>query len=188
MARKSISQVYQLKVTLRGIRPPIWRRLLVSGFATLYDLHEIIQIAMGWDDDHLHDFTVGREHFGIPSQFDWEPILDERRYRLAKVAPTEGSRFWYTYDFGDSWEHLILVEKILPAEPGVQVPVCVKGKRACPPEDVGGIWGYERFLQAFSNPDDAEYKDYHEWWNGDFDPESFDIDEVNQRLRRMWKK
>ncbi|RMD71013.1 MAG: plasmid pRiA4b ORF-3 family protein [Gammaproteobacteria bacterium] len=180
-------QIYQIKVTLRHSKPPIWRRLLVPGDTTLHDLHRIIQIAMGWTDSHLHQFVINGEYYGIPSGDDWYPVKDERKYRLAKVAG-EQSKFIYEYDFGDSWEHEIKVEKILPPDPKKSYPYCVKGKRACPPEDVGGIWGYEEFLEAMKDPAHEEHDTYVEWWGETFDPEAFDLDEVNRELQALKRK
>ncbi len=185
MSVKSNELIYQVKVTLRDSKPPIWRRLLVSGSITFYKLHYIIQIAMGWTDCHLHQFIIEGKYFGIPSPEDWQPIMDERRYHLNQIAPSENSKFIYEYDFGDSWEHEILVEKIQPPESGIKYPLCIKGKRACPPEDVGGVWGYMEFVEAMSNPNHDEHDSYFEWWGGEFDPEKFDVEEINQALRKI---
>ncbi len=176
-------KVYQLKVTLRHSKPPIWRRLLVPGAFSLHDLHQIIQIAMGWSGYHLHQFTIDGEEYGVPSPHDWTPVIDERRKSLRQVAPAEKRKFVYEYDFGDGWEHDVLVEKILPAEPGIKYPVCVKGKRACPPEDVGGVWGYEMFLEALSDPEHEEHDTYVEWSGGGFDSEALDLDGINAELQ-----
>jgi hypothetical protein len=181
----SKDKIYQIKVTLRYSKPPIWRRLLVSGEITLFDLHKIIQIAMGWTNSHLHQFIIAGEYYSIPSEEDWEPVIDERKYQLAEIAPTERSKFIYEYDFGDSWEHEILVEKIKPVDPKVEYPYCVKGQRACPPEDVGGVWGFEEFLEAMKNPKHEEHESYVEWWGGKYDPEALDLDEINQGLQEI---
>ena len=101
---------------------------------------------------------------------------------MNKIAPSEGNKFIYEYDFGDSWEHVVLVEKILPPEPDKKYPVCIKGKRACPPEDIGGIWGYEEFIEAMSDPSHNKHDSYLEWWGDEFDPEAFDIEEINFAL------
>ena len=185
MPGKANNLVYQLKVTLRDSKPPIWRRLLVSNSATLYTLHQIIQIAMGWTDSHLHQFILENKRYSVPSPDDWEPVMDERRYELNQIVPAENYKFVYVYDFGDSWDHEILVEKILPVESGAKYPLCIKGKRACPPEDVGGIWGYDSFLEAMSDPNQREHNTYFEWWGGDFDPEEFSIEEINRQLHRI---
>lgn len=177
--------VYQLKITLRGSKPPIWRRVAVPGKFSLYQLHQVIQRAMGWDDAHLHQFIIAGEYYSIPSPDDWEPVIDERRYTLSRIARHEKSKFVYEYDFGDSWEHTILVEKISPPEAGVNYPICLKGKRACPPEDVGGVWGYEGFLEAIRDPGHEEHATYMEWIGDEFDPEAFNLEAINQALQRV---
>lgn len=180
--------IYQIKVTLENSRPPIWRRLLVPGDVTLAQLHEIIQVAMGWEGYHLHQFIVGNTYYGERDpDYDLD-VRDERRFTLRQIAPREGLKFRYEYDFGDSWMHQILVEKILPPEPGKVYPVCIKGKRACPPEDVGGIWGYYEFLESIQNPEHPEHEDYLEWIGGKFDPEAFDLEEVNAALQALAHK
>jgi hypothetical protein len=185
MPAKSTNLIYQLKVSLRGSKPPIWRRLLVPGSITLHQLHQIIEIAMGWEGGHLHQFIIEDEYYGIPSSEDWEPVMDESRIHVNKIAPAEKSKFIYVYDFGDNWEHEILVEKILLPETGIKYPLCIKGKRACPPDDVGGVWGYMEFVEAMRDPNHAEHDFYAEWWGDDFNPEEFDIEGVNKVLERI---
>lgn len=181
-AKKDPSKfVYQLKITLRDSKPPIWRRILVAEATNFATLHEIIQIAMGWTDSHLHAFDVGGEQIGIPYPDEDFDVLDSSKIKLKQVAG-EKSKFSYLYDFGDSWDHIIVVEKILPLEPGKQYPVCIAGKRACPPEDCGGIWGYGDLLEALANPRHPEHKSMKEWVGGKFDPEHFDMNKVNQIL------
>lgn len=176
--------IYQIKVTLKRTRPPIWRRLQVRSDTRLSTLHEIIQRAMGWYDCHLHQFIVGGEYFGVPDPDDWAEVHDERRVRLNQLVTQEKRRFTYDYDFGDSWAHEILVEKILPPDPAVHYPICLAGKRACPPEDVGGTWGYAEFLEIISDPEHGEYDTWIEWIGGGFDPERFSADAVTARLPR----
>src|SRR3954471_13596926 len=147
-ARKSTSTapIYQLKVTLKGSKPPIWRRIQVRSDISLADLHQILQVAMGWEDYHLHQFIVGGQYYGVPDKdFDMD-VLSERTAKLNRIAPGEKSRFTYEYDFGDDGLHDVLVEKVLPPEPDAQYPRCITGKRARPPEDCGGIWGYGDFV------------------------------------------
>ena len=182
--RKADVPIYQIKVTLEGSKPPIWRRLLVRSDITLGELHHIIQAAMGWWDYHLHQFIVGETYYGVPNPdyLDYTEMHDESQVTLSQIVPGERSRFRYEYDFGDGWLHQILVEKILPPEPGQHYPACVKGRRACPPEDVGGIWGYEGFLEAIQNPEHPEREDYLEWIGGEFDPVASDLDKVNAAL------
>ena len=177
--------IYQLKITLHEIRPPIWRRVLVPGSFTLYKLHRVIQAAFGWLDYHLHHFIIDGQYYSIPSPDDWEPVIDERRFTIQAIAPQPKRKFGYEYDFGDSWEHTVLVENMLPPEPGVKYPVCLAGKRTRPPEDVGGTWGYATFLEAIRDPDHAEHASYLEWVGGQFDPEAFDLAEINQSLKKV---
>lgn len=174
--------VYQLKVTLRGARPPIWRRIQVPGDVRLDVLHHILQAAMGWHGGHLHAFEIDGENYGMPDS-DLE-MLDESRVRLDQLAPEAGRRFTYEYDFGDGWDHEILVEKILPPSPGVSLPLCLTGRRACPPEDSGGVWGYAGLLEALADPNHPEHKESRKWLGRSFDPEAFSCDEVNRRLKR----
>jgi tetratricopeptide (TPR) repeat protein len=177
--------VYQLKVTLKGFRPPIWRRLLVPADTRLAKLHDVVQIAMGWTDSHLHQFEAGRRSIGVPDPNGWQQVEDERKVRLADVAPGEKARLRYQYDFGDSWEHEILVEKVLPTETGARYPLCTAGRRACPPEDVGGVWGYADFLDAIADPAHERHEELLEWIGGEFDPEAFDLAAINADLRRL---
>jgi len=188
MPPRTDAPIYQLKVTLKHIRPPIWRRVQVPGDIGLAALHGVIQTAMGWDDYHLYAFTVD----GEPYYQDRETAMEIGgriigRTRLNQVVTREKAHFLYEYDFGDDWEHEILVEKIVPAEPGIQYPRCLAGKRACPPEDVGGVWGYEQFLEAIANPDDEEHDDLLQWAGGEFDPEAFDVERTDAALGRGGK-
>jgi hypothetical protein len=183
MAKKkstASATVYQIKVTLEGSKPTIWRRLLVPANLTLGDLHYIIQIAMGWTDSHLHQFHIGGKYYGVPHP-DMD-LVNEERVKLAQIIPGEKFKFRYEYDFGDSWMHAILVEKVLDAEPGKPYPICVKGKMHGPPEDCGGVWGYADFVDAMADPKHPEHKNMKEWYGEAFDPEAFDIDEVNRML------
>jgi hypothetical protein len=180
--RGPVTSVHRLKVTLRQIRPPIWRRIEVPSNVTLAYMHIILQDTMGWSDDHLHDFQVGDVHYGDPRQLEDIIDYDERKVRLAGVAPNPKDRLRYRYDFGDGWEHDILVEAIGPPQPDVRYPRCLAGKRACPPEDCGGPWGYANMLQAMADPSHPMHRDVSEWLGGPIDPEAFDPEEVNRRL------
>ena len=175
----------QLKVTLRDIDPPIWRRLLVPCSVTLFRLHRLLQIAMGWEDYHLYAFNIAGVEYGEPVP-DWPTDnKSARRFRLEQVVFVQGQRFAYQYDFGDNWEHDILVEHILARAPGTRYPVCIDGSRACPPEDCGGPWGYAELLEIIQDPSHEEYLDRLEWLGEGLDPEAFNLDLVNQRLARM---
>jgi hypothetical protein len=188
---ESSGEVYQIKVTLIGTRPPIWRRLLVPSNMTLAQLHDVLQAAMGWENSHLHEFRIGRQRFGIPDPMDTfmggPGCISERKARLSEVLNKPGAKAEYTYDFGDSWEHRLAVEKILPPEPGLASPVCTDGKLHGPPEDCGGIGGFYDFLEAIGDPAHEQHEELLEWIGGSFDPESFSTAVVNQQLQRMFR-
>ncbi len=177
-------QVYQIKVTLKGSKSPIWRRIQVRSDISLAQLHSILQVVMGWEGYHLHQFFIYGEYYGVPYD-DWADMHDEIRYKLSQFVSGKKFKFTYEYDFGDGWEHILLVEKILPVEEGIHYPVCIKGKRACPPEDVGGIWGYYDFLEAIQGPEHPEHNEYLEWVGGEFDPEEFDLEDINLALQSL---
>jgi hypothetical protein len=177
--------VYQIKVTLKGSKPPIWRRIQVTRETTLAKLHRILQRVMGWEGYHLYQFMVGGMEYSDPKVLEEMEGHDARRVTLGTLVPGEKSKFFYEYDFGDRWEHELLVEKILPRDEGKRYPVCLTGKRACPPEDCGGIWGYARFLEAMHDPQHPEHEEMLAWIGGEFDPEAFDLDEVNRELQRL---
>jgi len=181
------AQIYQLKITLRGAKPPIWRRVQVPSNITLGKLHHVIQAAMGWCNGHLHEFDINDRIYGQPMpDFGDLGLRSEVNVKLNKViTPTEKAKFHYVYDMGDGWEHEILLEKVLPPDPKVTYPLCIKGKRACPPEDCGGIWGYAEFLKAIKDPQHPEYESMRNWIGGDFDPEEFSLAEVNQQLQHL---
>ncbi|HXP83933.1 MAG TPA: plasmid pRiA4b ORF-3 family protein [Bryobacteraceae bacterium] len=185
-------EIYQIKVTLLGTKPPIWRRLLVPGKFTLEQLHDVLQAAMGWQDCHLHEFRVGRDRFGVPDPNDrlmgLPACIHERKVRLSDVLLKPGAQGEYTYDFGDSWEHVLSVEKILLPEAGLSYPLCTDGKLHGPPEDCGGLPGFYNFLEAIQDPDHDEHGELLEWIGGSFDPESFSAGAVNQRLQFMFRR
>ncbi|MFL9994206.1 plasmid pRiA4b ORF-3 family protein [Paraburkholderia sediminicola] len=189
-------QLYTLRVQIRDINPPIWRRVRVEGFESLRKLHHILQAAFGWTASHLHEFEIDDKTYAM---FDLDDVLDsmdpdntfdDRKTRLQKVA-YPGVSFLYKYDFGDGWEHDIVVEKIEPIE--CEPDGCahiLAGARACPPEDVGGPFGYQGFLDTLrERPDSEEAKDYRRWVGEDFDAELFDRRAANATLLRMaWNR
>lgn len=216
-----IQAIYHLRITLRDSKPPIWRRVAVPSHIKLGQLHEVIQIAMGWTNSHLHQFVLhdrslinrapqviarlsgeGRYDdifaatrgmrvfvakltpFGEPTQMEGE---DQDAVTLAEVCPKLKSKLSYEYDFGDGWEHLIEVQKIVATKPDKGYPRCLAGKKACPPEDCGGVFGYYRMLEIAADPEHEEHEDIVEWLGDDFDPEAFDIDQVNDMLAR-WRE
>ena len=186
MAKKDLL-VYQIKVTLKDTKPPIWRRILVLEDTTLLKLHDILQIVMGWQDYHLHMFTLDGENYGDPAndEFGDLGIMPEHEFKLSDLIHGAGQRFTYEYDFGDGWIHALRVEEIGPRRAGVRYPTCTAGRRACPPEDVGGVWGYQRFLEAIHDPAHPEHEEYLTWIGGQFDPAGFDLEAINAGLREM---
>ncbi len=180
-----VDSILQVKVSLLGSsKPPVWRRLLIPTDIRLDRLHGMIQAAMGWEDYHMHVFSDGSCEYGLA-----DPELghrDERKATLGRLLKGEGERIRYTYDFGDDWEHEIVVEKVLAAEQGVRYPICVAGKGACPPEDCGGVWGYEHLREVLADPTDEEHGEMLEWLGlqtaAEFDQARFDVDEVNRAL------
>ena len=183
--RTKDDRIYQLKVTLKGSKPPIRRRLQVRADTRLGDLHTILQTVMGWTNSHLHQFKINGEYYGMPMDDEFEETNDEDKFRLGQVVDAEKSKFVYEYDFGDGWMHDIVVEAILPPEKGVALPRCLDGKQACPPEDCGGIGGFYNLLEAVRDPSHPEHGELSEWLGGEFDPEAFNLDEVNKNLARL---
>jgi hypothetical protein len=187
-------QIYVLRVSIKESRPPIWRKLSVPGHFSLDDLHIVLQIAFGWENDHMHSFTIGSTEYGMPEAIDMmdvcddSGIVDENTVRLDGLL-AEKQKFTYLYDFGDSWEHVITVSKVIPVEDGGEppAPLCLGGQRAGPPEDCGGIWRYEEMLEIVKDPAHEQYEETHEWL-GDSDPEYFNPEEVNTRLKQVMIK
>lgn len=179
--------VFQLKVTLRDIEPPVWRRIVVDASTSLDRLHEYIQAAFGWWNYHLYEFEIDGTRYGIPDP-DWDfgpPVKNSRRINLGNVADV-GNSFTYSYDFGDGWEHTITVENATPVAPGMTVPACTDGQRACPPEDCGGPWGYRELLAILTDPSHPDHEARvmwaGEWGGGRLDPEAFDPSEFTDNL------
>lgn len=181
------NDIFVLEVSLENVKPRIWRRLAVPGHITLAQLHQVIQVVMGWSDSHLHQFKIGQHAYVSPDSgldLDWaEGKRDESEVRLSDVAGTEGVKFQYTYDFGDDWRHKLEVKKIEPPQPGMQYPRCLAGKRSAPPEDCGGASGYWEI--STPEEDSNESDEYLAEMRKNFDPEAFDIDKINARLKKL---
>jgi hypothetical protein len=183
---KKADIVFQIKMTLRGIDPPIWRRIQMKD-CTLEQLHALIQVTMGWEFEHLYRFNIGGAEYADLDMTRDEDVEDAGEVRLSEVIPERNRRprFLYEYDFGDEWIQQLIVEERFPPEGGVKYPLCVAGQRACPPEDCGGPWAYLDFVEAVSNPGHRKHEEMLEWVGGEFDPERFDLAAVNNELQRM---
>jgi len=184
--KKTLQRGYQLKITLIDIGPPIWRRLQVAASIKLCCLHSAIQVAMGWTDSHLHQWERGSENWGVPQwdEFGDLNLIDERRTRVADVLQSQGDSMLYIYDFGDDWQHQVVLETIGALGDDSKKPACLGGERRCPPEDVGGVLGYEEFLEAIFDPQHENYKQYVRWAGGHFIDE-FDLQATNRKLSAM---
>jgi hypothetical protein len=180
----SLTTTYQLKVTLKGTKPPIWRRIEVPGWIALSGLHAVIQVAMGWTNSHLHEFAIGGCQYGEIDDDAPEELLGEAGYTLAEVVG-EGERFEYLYDFGDGWDHAVTIEKVVPSSGDASVARCLAGRRNCPPEDVGGASGLGELLNAYDDPAHEKHSYYRDWLGDGYDAAAFDLDETNAELAKF---
>ncbi|MDJ0312708.1 plasmid pRiA4b ORF-3 family protein [Arthrobacter sp. H35-D1] len=188
--------ILQLKIMLKGSKPPVWRRVLVRSDLTLAEFHRVLQVSFAWTDSHLHEFRVGgwngTAYGPVGPEFDFgDPMpLDEAAVSLGAILSAENDKMDYVYDFGDNWQHAITVEKILPHDDGVPAVRCTGGRGAGPAEDSGGVWGWESMVEAVNNPSHEEHKEYREWLGLEpgekLDPKAFDKDELNEELAGMY--
>lgn len=182
-------RVFQFKITLLGAESPIWRRIQVED-CTLDKLHEHIQTAMGWTNSHLHHFEIGRQLYGDPmlveANYEEMAYKDSTTTMLSRIVPKGGKlfRFLYEYDFGDSWEHEVLLEGYRPADPKVMYPICLEGERACPPEDVGGVLGYADFLEAVGDKNHEQHEEMLGWVGGRFSPKKFSPIKATKAMKK----
>ena len=188
--KKTPPTAYQLKVSLLYSEPLIWRRVQVPGTMTLSRLHDVIQLCMGWTDSHLHQFMIGSNFYGpVDLNDDWSEIkiLDETRFKLGDLEGDMRLRFIYEYDFGDGWQHEIEIEKVIaPDGKSPKHPVLLAGERACPPEDIGGVPGYENFLEIMNDPENEEHEEMRDWYGSDdFDPEYFEMEKINEIFKKI---
>lgn len=175
--------VYVIKITLDATDPPIWRRIEVPEKYTLWDLHVALQSSMGWLDSHLHAFYVKNENgdmdaYGTPTEDIMNDIKPDWKYKMKRFLNKKNKEVQYMYDFGDSWEHIILLEEVKPADPDRVYPVCTDGAGKCPPEDVGGVSGYEHFVEIMKDANHKKHKNMSAWYGGEYDPEHFDISDI----------
>ncbi len=186
MGTKHLRSLYQIKITLEDSKPPIWRRLVVHSNIRLNVFHEAIQYSMGWLNCHLHQFEKHGVLYGIDDDefgSDFGPTLkDERKFRLSDILKEEKGSMIYEYDFGDGWSHKVILEKILSFDTSSELVKCINGKGACPPENCGGIWGYENLMEVISDPAHSEHEEMLDWLGVNFDPEHFNLSETNKML------
>lgn len=189
-------RVLQFKISLLDIEPTIWRRIQISDLCTFWDLHVAIQDVMGWLDYHLHHFEMnysieeGKHFMGIPDDEDYGvyKTLPGWEYRVRDYLLIN-EQFIYKYDYGDGWQHRVEYEGLHEKQPDVKYPICIAGERACPPEDVGGVPGYERFIEAIKTPRHPERQSLLEWVGGAYDPEQFNPQQVKfDNPGKRWKK
>jgi hypothetical protein len=179
--------VHELRVTLLDVSPPVWRLVRVPSALPLSTVHAVVQIALGWEDRHLHEWRVGDVTYGLSDEDSWgEELADESTAILGEVAPAD-SAFRYDYDFGDGWEHLVEVIAVKPYDADVPPVACLAGARACPPEDCGGPSGYEHLIDALRDPDDAEHEEMVELVGDAWDPDEFDAGQINRLLEHLWR-
>ncbi len=180
-------KTYQIQILLRGSNPKIWRRVLIPSDLLLSDFHKIIQTTMGWTNSHLHQFIKDRTFYTRRMADDdfWgeKDNVDYLKIKISDLLKKEKDRIINEYDFGDSWEHDIILEKINNNGVNENIPTCLTGKNNCPPEDCGGIWGYSDMLEILKHPDNEEYEEYVEWLGEEFDPKYFDKNEINEMLK-----
>lgn len=175
-------EVYAIKVTLRGTSPLVWRRILVPHDITLRQLHRTLQTVMGWTDSHLHQFTLPRQKLAGPSYGVGPTVANENRTELGELIWTVGARLLYEYDFGDGWQHELVLEEILLGDESFQ-QMCVAGQRCCPPEDCGGPQGFAELIKALGDVNHPDHQEVSEWL-GDFVPDCFSVEDINRKLRR----
>jgi len=183
-----MATIFHLQISLKGAKPPIWRTIKVDENYRLDRLHQVIQIAMGWWNAHLHEFRIQERSIGMVLDdlfLDAPEVEDETKLYLRDFDLNVSDVFFYLYDFGDNWEHTV---KLVKMEQGIlEYPICTDGRKACPPEDCGGIWNYFDLLKILKNPKHPEYESYIEWLPADFDPQVFSIAEINQELKKFGK-
>jgi hypothetical protein len=179
-------EIYQLNIALMDVRPPIWRRVQVLDSTNLGQLHQVLQVVMGWGDKHLHRFAIDRR--GLEERYESFDAQTHAEHEITLrriVAVQHTTLFYYEYDFGDGWVHELKVEKTFPPQTGMDYPICISGARRCPPEDCGGAAGYLELLETLRDPQHPGHARTLKWIGKRFDPEAFDLEKVNQDLRYL---
>ena len=180
-----LKSIYQFKIELDGIKPKIYRTILVEDDRTFFEFHHILQITMGWENYHLFQFIAGDYIISDPDLIEDDGVLNSKDIKLKQLFHEVGDKVKYEYDFGDGWIHKIKVEKIIPFELNMSYPNCIRGKGGCPPEDCGGPWGYENLMEVMADKKHPEYNDMKNWLGGHFDSEEFDSKIVNEHLETL---
>lgn len=177
--------LHRLRITLRSVKPPIWRRIEVASDVTLAELSDLLEGAMGWMGGHLHAYEAEGVTYERPDPDDGlsRRAKDESDHRLGEVLGAVGAKMRWDYDFGDGWQHNIVIEAIEPLDPSVGYPRCVAGRRACPPEDCGGPWGFQELLHAISDPTHPRHEELTEWLPVDYNPDEFNPDDATEAMR-----
>ena len=184
-----MTKILQIKISLDNSKPLIWRRFQVKDSISFHQLHEIIQVVMGWDASHLYEFFIDKRiQIGEPHEDYNEPPLDAKKIKLNEIIRNPKQKIEYVYDFGDGWDHTLKLEKIMEEKKDQKYPVCLDGERNCPPDDCGGIGGYKDLLKILKNKKHEEHKEMLEWLGNPFDSEAFDCEKVNKELKRFAKK
>ncbi|OGV99380.1 MAG: hypothetical protein A2Z59_03005 [Nitrospinae bacterium RIFCSPLOWO2_02_39_17] len=189
MKEKIDCPIYQIKIILSGSKPPIWRRFLIESNENLYKLHQVTQVVMGWTNSHMHQYRQNKLYYGTPgkeseSDFGFK-TLDEKKYKINQVMDKPRTKIIYEYDFGDSWDHDLILEKTLTKDEKFNYPICLDGAMACPPEDCGGLGGYYNLLDIIKNPEHEEHEEMMEWLGGEFNPGEFDLESINKILKKI---
>jgi hypothetical protein len=180
--------VATLKISIRGINPPIWRRIEVPTAITLSKLHMVFQDVFGWTNSHLHSFNISDTEYGYKDEFDELSLVNEKGIKLFQTLKTNTPGFWYLYDFGDHWLHDVQIETLWAPREGRLYPICLDGARKCPPEDCGSTGGYQRMLEIIADPEHEEHEEMLTWLGGKYDPEEFDLLKINRKLKKYAKE
>ena len=178
-----MTKTFQFKISLDVVEPEIWRTVCVSSDINLHKFHQVIQDAMGWWDYHLYSFFINKKIYELPSDETFDEIPENSKdVLLSELKLKEGSSFRYIYDFGDNWEHTILLEKIIPFNENQNLPLCIDGKRNCPPEDCGSYPGYHELCEAMKKPKSKEAKEYFNWLGSEYNPDYFNKYSTNREI------
>ena len=179
-----MSKILQFKISLKGSKPLIWRRFQVEDNLMFYDLHLIIQTVMGWENSHLYHFVYGKNSYiGNPDFLESDDTVDDKETKISAIFDKPKTKVIYEYDFGDGWQHDVLLEKILEKDPKQHYPVCLKGELNCPPEDCGGIGGFYLMMETLKDKNNPDYEDTKEWIGENYNPDNFDLNLVNENLK-----